>query len=267
MKRKTRHVLIYILLWITISALLLDFLLYHIDPTGVVAYYADFSDLQSHSMPAPDGARYTPGTYHFRKYTVTIGLEGFRAVPESRGGDCRIAFLGDSVTFGMGSDISFVDLLAPDINATVVNAGIPGYSAANVLSELGTIPADGYVWLIVANDDDPRAVWRRSAGELPSATALYLSWLFPFEETAAVNESRFTNDADKILARDDVLSFVFAGQRLTKLVQERYPQVRLIAPYTGFVSHYDRHADPVGARQIADAMRPYVLAFVKQQCP
>jgi hypothetical protein len=260
MKRKTRHILIYILLCIAFPLLLLDFLLYYFDPAGVVAYYADFADLQSHSLPAPDGARY-------RRYSVTIGLDGFRAILNNRGGQCRIAFLGDSVTFGMGADISFVDLLAPNIDATMINAGIPGYSAANVLAELDTIPADGYVWLIVANDDEPRAVWRESAGGLPSATALYLSWLFPFEETAAVNESRFTNDADKILARDDVLSFVFAGQRLTKLAQERYPQVRLIPPYTGVVSHYDRHPSPEGARQIADHLRPYVLSFVQQKCP
>lgn len=259
-----RRILLLALLCLTVVLLLLEAALRFIDPIGIYRYFADYNALTALSLPAPDGLRYTPGTHRFAMYSVTIGLDGFRAVPGNRGGNCRIVFLGDSVSFGMGSDVSFVDILAPDLPATVINAGIPAYSAANVAREIDLIPADGYIWLIIENDDAPAATWQRPSGQFPSATALYLGWLFPGDVQGSHDTARFTRHAAPVIARDDVLAFAFEGMALTTEAQAMGAHV--IPFYTHTVSQRDAHPPPAGAAEIADAMRDSVTNFEAQQC-
>lgn len=262
--KSLRRGLIVLLITVTFGLLALDFLLYQFDPIGIFAYFADYNDLQFYSLPAPGGVRYTHGTWRFRKYSVTIGLDGLRAVQNSNGGTCRIVFLGDSVVFGMGSDVSFVDYLAPDLPATVINAGIPAYSAANVAREIDLIPADGYIWLIIENDDAPAATWQRGSGQFPSATALYLGWLFPGDVQGSHDVARFTRHAAPLLSRPDVLTFAFEGMALTTEAQAMGAHV--IPFYTHTVSQRDAHPSRAGAAEIADAMRDNVVTFEAQQC-
>lgn len=263
-----RRNLLIVLLCIALPVLLMEPFLRAIDPVGIYSYFADYEALAALSLPAPDGMRFAAGVHRFSMYTATIGKDGLRVVSGNRGGACQIAFVGDSVVFGMGSDVSFVDMLAPEINATVINAGIPGYSAGNVARSIDMIPAEGYVWLIIQNDDDPPARWTRpTGGGMPSATTLYLGYWFP--GTYALperNEPRFIEMAAPVLSRSDVLAFVFDHQALTDVVRREFPQVRVIPHYTGHVSRFDAHPDRRGAQQIADAMREQVAAFVAKRC-
>lgn len=242
----------------------LDAALLYGDPAGVVAYHADFNALQAQSIPSPDGYRYTPGTHCFRTYCVTIGLDGLRAVPGSVSSACKIVFLGDSVTFGMGANRSYVDVLAPELPAEVVNAGLPGYSAVNVAALATAIPAEGYVWLIINNDDDPAYTWERGSGQMPSALTLYLGWLFPGDVGTSPDPAAFVRYAAPLLARDDVLAFAFAGHRLTEEAQGMGAHV--IPFYRSTLSRADAHPDDAGAGELAGMVRDRVVDFVQERC-
>lgn len=263
MRPRTRRILYIIAAFIGIL-LLLDALLWWIDPYGIVTLWKDAGAMVDTAHAAPDGWRYTPGVHEFITYSVVIDTDGFRAVPESNQGDCQIAVLGDSVAYGMGSSVSFVNLLAPDIPAQVVNRALPGYSAANILALLDTLDADGYVWLIIQNDDEPFSTFAPHYHPLQPALVEYFSFRAqPVPTPRPI--AWFTQPADQIMARGDVLSFAFAGAYLTEVAHERYGTT-IIPPYTSFVSGVDYHPDPEGHRQIANAMRPYIVDFVGRTC-
>jgi hypothetical protein len=265
MKQSHRRALISILAMIVLTMFLVDFFLWKVDPQGVVRYFQDYTALQLHALPAPDGLRYTPGTHRFTAHSVTIGLDGFRSVPTNRGGCCRITFIGDSVTFGMGANVSYVDLLAPDIEATVINTGIPGYNIENIALMPDIIEADGYIYLVVQNDADPPAVWRLPSGYVQPALSLYLAYLIPSGGSATMpDEAYFRQHAEPLLARDDVLTFAFEGAGLTDTA--RSLGVHVIPMYTSTASQFDAHPNPQGAAQIADAMRGAVVGFAARQC-
>lgn len=264
MKRKTRHTLIKGLIMFIVTLAIIEAALWHIDPVGVVAYFADLNALQSHSLPAEDGYRYTPGDYCFRKYCAEIGADGLRVVPDTVTSDCTILFVGDSVSFGMGANRSYVDFLAPDLGANVRNGGLPGYSAANVAAMVQGIEAEGYVWLIIGNDADPAYTWRRGSGRLPSAITLYLDWLFPGDAAAVPDMALFARTAGPLLARDDVLAFTFEGAMLTTEAAAMGAQV--IEQYRSVVSVRDAHPSDTGAAEIATAMRDDVMEFVEARC-
>lgn len=248
--------------------LLLDFLLWHLDPLGAVTYDHDLAALFPISEPDATGIRYLPGRYTLWGYTLTIGHDGLRIVPHTAFSDCTIATVGDSLTFGMGVNDAetFTNSLAQHIPAHWVNAGIPGYSAVNVERQIGAVEADGYIWLIIGNDDEDVTLYqgyrqtRRLTG-LSSTVNFLLRRSYP-----APNIERFRAGADAILARDNVLGFVFEGQRLTELVQTYYPQVIVLPQYTGIISRADMHPNAAGHQQIADAMLPYVIEFVEGIC-
>lgn len=248
---------------ILLTIFFIDQALWKVDPSGVVRYFHDHTALYSHSLPAPDGLRYTPGTHQFNQYRVTIGLDGFRAVPSNRGGECRIAFIGDSVTFGMGSDVSFVDVLATDIDAYVLNAGIPGYNIENIRLIPDLIEADGYIYLVVQNDGDPPLRWVSPSGKMPPATMLYLDTLTS-SGPAPITDDYFQQYAVPLLSREDVLAFAFEGMGLTNTARELGAIV--IPAYTGYVSKFDVHPNPEGAQQIAATMHNEVMRFVERQC-
>lgn len=263
----TRRTVIYSLVVFLVCALILESAFRFIDPAGIVRYFSDLAALSALSLPAPEGHLYAPGVHRFSMYTAFIGGDGLRTVQNGNGGECIIAFVGDSVVFGMGSDVSFVDYLAPDLPATVINAGIPGYNVGNVARSIDMTPAEGYIWLIIQNDDEPAAVWKRPmGGGIPSALSLYLNYWLPDEPALPRNEPYFIEMAAPVLSRSDVLAFVFDNQALTEVVKREFPQVKVIPNYTHTVSRFDAHPNPAGAAEIADSMRDAVTPFEAQQC-
>ncbi len=241
--------------WVT------DFALWRIDPRGVMRYFSDWRTLQAHATPVPDGYRYSPGIIPLIQSTVSIDADGLRSVPESRGGVCRIVFVGDSVTFGLSNPLSFVDLLAPDIDAQVINAGLPAYNLGNISALMKVIPADGYIWLVFTNDAQPDARWSVLT-PLPPALVLYHD-----VDTAHEPESdyaAFETQIRPILARPDVLAFAFASGGVFEIVK-KYGAIG-IPFYTHRVSAYDGHPNNDGAKQIADSMRARVVTFTDTIC-
>jgi hypothetical protein len=263
MRPSRRRALLISLITLLLTILLVDQALWKIDPQGVVRYFQDFAALSSHALPSPDGLRYAPGNYQFAMYKATIDLTGFRAVPTNRGGSCRIAFIGDSVTFGMGSDVSLVDVLAPYLEATVINAAIPGYNIENIVQMPNVVQADGYVYLVVQNDSEPPARWKLPSGYAPPAIMLYLDTLTS-SGPVSVGDDYFREHAAPLLKRNDVLAFAFEGGLLTDAAQSIGAHV--IPDYTGHVSRFDAHPSPEGAAQIAESMRGDVMRFVSQRC-
>lgn len=241
----------------------LDFLLWKTDPHGAIRYLWDYYHLQQHALPSPHGLLYEPGTYRLNMYTVTIGIDGFRAVPTNAGGSCRIAFIGDSMVFGMGSDVSFVDLLAGDMPADVINAAQPGYNIDNIARVPESVPADGYVYLAFFNDSEPPLRWELPSGYPPPALFLYRDYLTS-PGGLPVEEDYFEYRAADLFSREDVLVFAFEGLPLTDIAAAHGAVV--IPLYTQLVSRYDGHPSPEGAAEIADSMRLAVAVFVEQQC-
>lgn len=239
----------------------LDTMLWTIDPQGAVRYFADWYGLQAHATPAVDGYRYSPGSIALIQYTVTITDEGLRAVPTSRGGACRIAFIGDSVTFGLNNPVSFVDLLAPEINATVINAGIPGYNIGNIAREINAVHANGYIWLIFANDAQPAAQWSPPP-PLPPALILYQR--LHSASTPGSDTATFERLLTPMLARHDVLAFVFNGGAVSVVAQIHGAVV--IPLYTHRISAADGHPTTEGAQQIAASMHDRVVVFTQSIC-
>lgn len=262
MKQRVRHRLIYALVSILMTIWLIDVLLWKIDPNGVARYFADWRTLQSYATPVFDGYRYAPDTIPMIQYTAVIDENGFRAVPASRRAACRVVFIGDSLTFGMGSDETFVTLLAPDIDATVINAGLPSYNIENIVKVVAAVPADGYVWLVFANDDQPPARWQPVFGPMTPAIILYRDILNYAPPTA--RPVYFETHAADLLARADMLAVAFEGFNLASQIQAQGGVI--ISPYTHIVSPYDGHPSAAGHQQIADDMHDAVLAFTARQC-
>lgn len=252
------------LTWVIVLLLGIDTLLWHLDPLGMRRYFDDLVSLSQLAIPAPDGIRYLPGHHQFEMYSASIGLDGLRVVPNSHFSACHIAFIGDSVTFGMGASDSFVNMLASGLAASVSNAGIPGYNVGNIALELETITADGYVWLIIQNDAETTAGYQYPKS-LPSATVIYLQYLFP-SQSVPIDTTNLFQTADIILSRDDVQAFIFEGERLTELMTTRYPNIIVLPRWTAKVSRYDAHPSSAGHQQIADSMQPYVAEFVNEMC-
>jgi len=137
-----KRLLITLLSLTLLTSASLELSLRLVDPLGMWAYYADFAYLQSLSIPFADGFRYRAGDYQFNTYHLRITTEGLRYVAPNDSA-CQIAFVGDSVTFGMGANTSFVNILAEDLSLNAVNYGIPAYSAENIAEVVANNSADG----------------------------------------------------------------------------------------------------------------------------
>lgn len=264
MNPRPRRRMLYGLTLLILFVAGLDFLLWHLDPSGIVRYWLDYNDLQSHALPAPDGLRYVPGHYRFRTYEVTIGLDGFRAVPSNQGGACRIVFIGDSVTFAQSSSLSFVEILAADLPATVINAGIPGYNIGNILPLVEALPADGYIYTVFFNDAYPPITWKPTQDTPPPALVLYRDLYLTPLAFPPIDPAAYAQQAAPLIQRDDVLTFAFDGQALTDIAAQTGAQ--RIPMYTRTASRFDGHASAAGNTEIAAAMRPAVLDFVARRC-
>lgn len=270
MSRRFRRLTLYILVIIAIPPLLLDALLWHVDPYGTRIMVYNWIALAEVDTQHPTGYQYPQGTYDLGFYTVTIVDDGKRFVPASGSGDCVIAFVGDSVTWGHGVNDAdtFVNQLAIHFpNVTIWNTARNRYSVTNVAAVLDHYPADGYIWTMISNDAgglaEPQTYTRK-----PSATELYI--------TTLVAEKRFQQQlnsltwgayaplAQAIMQRPDVLTFGFDDNPLT---DEAKAWGVIPIPYpVEVVSIADKHPSAQGHQQIADVMLSHVTEFIAQVC-
>jgi hypothetical protein len=259
MTRKTRRMITYILITILLMLLAMEGLFRLLDPFGLQRAVADLH-LYYAALVWDNGLYILPdGEYRFSNWTARM-VNGSRwtASPDS---DCTIAFVGDSVTFGLGVDDSavWVNRLAiqyPDV--TMLNRGLPGYNSSDVRISLERTTADGYVYLIFDNDSDAPLQLRSKSYWLYSALQ-HNVFLLTVSEKPRVATDTFL--ADIAALPDNVLLFGFEGEPLAIAAN-----AHLIPRYTERISRADVHANRQGNQQIADAMLPMVTPFITEVC-
>ena len=260
------------LISIIVSVLMVDGLLRLFDPWGAVHYASDMRVLLDHIVDN-ESQDYTlqPGVYHLNTWTSTVNPDGTRLVPNTHpNAKCTIALVGDSVTFGYGvSDAdTFANLLAidyPDLN--IVDTGVIGYNIENANQVIHTVRADGYVYLLIANDADPQFDWRHAhTGSEVAAFSLYLLLMkhSATSQTATVRDSFYTTLA-KISQNNRVVVVGFQ-EPLAEDAAEFAPSVNIIPFYTAFNSKADAHPNAMGHKQIAQMLKPIVNQLQKRVC-
>ncbi len=237
----------------------------------------------------PRGFGLPPGRYTLPGWSLTIDDNRNRVTPATRAGDCRIVFVGDSVTIGQSveDDEVWVNLLADEADAEFVNAGFMGFNVYHVANTVQHRDGDGYVYLLIGNDDEAGipfeepsrggargliqnrllpatyayATILRGTPSTPPAQSTTLSAIEQDEQLAA-----FMETFDTLVNRDDVLVIGFDHEPLSQFVAEQYPQVTLVEPFDEGISWIDRHANPAGNRQLAERVQGMVGAFVDERC-
>jgi|GEM_PF-2083144 len=281
-----RRSLIYLLVSLIFAILFLDALLFWIDPLGVVAAQHAMINLMRSQLPHETGYRLEEGDHWLHNYTMTLDADGNRITPQSNpNAECTIAAIGDSVTVGIGvnDEDTWVNLLAmtyPDIHW--INTGRSNYSAPNVQWLQASTPADGYVWIIIDNDNIlPQVVTQPpivNDERYPSATRLYYNYLrYQFAEPTTAQPGRpvdnpmFYEVSHQILDRADTIAFAFDVEtrvsNITQQLVDDYDNVYKIPWYAGGeISVADRHPNPKGHRLIAEALEPMIGDFADRIC-
>ncbi len=170
---------------------------------------------------------------------------------------------------GVNDNETWVNLVSEQLpDVYVVNAGLPGYSSADVITRLQQIEADGYIYLITSNDADPplETDVDDDEGSTPRAILTYMYVLDKIQgrvsgQATEQTESRFDQDIEWLKTHDDVLLVGFEGEALAERAG-----AATIPSYTSRISVSDVHADAVGNIEIAEAITPLVVAFAEQQC-
>jgi hypothetical protein len=259
MNHRLRRLIIYILITFLLVILGMEGLFRLTDPFGLQRAIDDLR-LYYAALVWDNGLYMLPdGKYRFSNWTARM-VNGARwtASPAS---DCTIAFVGDSVTFGLGVDDSavWVNRLAmhyPDV--TMLNKGLPGYNSSDVRASIERTVADGYVYLIFDNDSDAPLQMRRKSYWLYSALQHNIFLLTVSEKPRIATETFL---ADIAALPDNVLLLGFEGEPLAIAANaHRIPR------YTAQISRADVHADRHGNQQIADAMLPFLEPFITRIC-
>jgi hypothetical protein len=236
-----------------------------VDPLGALRYFGDLRSVYALYQEDKRGFVIAPGAHAFSNWQATILPDTTRRVPDTRATDCTIALVGDSVTFGLGvsDDATWANLVArelPDVH--VINAGVPAYNVWNVAATVERVKADGYLYLLVANDDEPAPNWRE-AGK-PSQTWAIRQYLYVLEFSASdpyTPRPGALDEVRKLTANPAVRVVAFDVPGLS-----REARATLIPLYTRRISRADPHADAEGNAQIAASILPIVTELAATRC-
>lgn len=250
-----------------ITLLLLEGVFRFVDPLGLTRYFTDLHyHVESLVEDEPLGIHPQGGQYRMSDWTLTVRADGLRAVPDSRGTDCTVAFVGDSIAFGWGVDdvATFANLWAIDHPSHhVINGAMGGYNIEQVVNRIKNIEADAYIYLVVRNDDElPYEI-----GVVPLVPSLYLyAGRSSITSSSGNTESieNFEEILEQLVEREDVIIFGFEGWNLSDKVAEAGGEV--IPLYTDRISTVDDHPTAIGHREIYDAMRDAAETHVSQLC-
>lgn len=259
------------------AVMLLEVLLRLFDPWGAVAYFTAGGPPITAYIPY--GERYVlpAGEYSFLRWTAHITANHSRVVPDNAAGNCRIAFVGDSVTFGLGVDdgATWVNLVAAQHPAwDVVNASVPGYNSYGARLTIADTPADGYVYLISANDAETQAFFPDVKPREGYRFALQIYWRvwqiqrngYEHPPQIIYGRRRFDTDLLVIARWPNVLVVGFAGDTLAESASAQVSSVVLLPHYSGRISIADPHPDAAGHQQIAMALGPHLEAIASSWC-
>lgn len=240
-----------------------------IDPIGIARYYQDSGVLLSRIVPNEDGYDFTSGVMDMYVYDATIQLSGERYTPSAIGTGCRVATVGDSLTFGMGvyDDETFTELLAQEYAGNWVNRGKPGYNSGNILADVNSFDADMIVYL--ATNNDPDSDWfysRPNVAGYQSALQAY-TWQYTFRNRMTMGTTytpQFEYNIASISSNENLLMFVMSDNpQLT--VYRAYGAI-VIPPYRGVVSIADTHPNKQGHRELFNYLLPYVMRGIDEYC-
>lgn len=215
------------------------------------------------------GYRMLPGLHTFSNWSASINADGFRNVPDTHSAACSIALVGDSLTFGFGVNDAdtWVNLLARDFpNVYILNAGVTGYNANQVLTTIEQVRAAGYFYLMIWNDaEPPLAIDSRWPDNNISALSLYILWLRAVEPPSDMGA--FSDAVRNIEARPDtqIIGFQTEPPGIYAWVAEHY-STPLILLYTHVNSHADSHPNMEGNKEIEVEIKPLFAQFAHRIC-
>lgn len=240
------------------------------DPFGALRYFADIRAVYSAYREDVRGFVFTPGNYTFNGWQAVILPDTTRLVPETTTDRrCTIAFIGDSVTFGLSvSDVdTFANVLAkayPRVH--FVNAGVPAYNVFNVALTTEHIRADGYIYLLIDNDDEPEPNWREAKTRPQNLAMRDYLYVLSTPKNYYVPLPGFEAKLRELLALDFVTVVTFDVPGLGRDMAAKYPQIQRIPPYTQRVSRADSHPNAAGHVEIAKTLIPIVYELTARVC-
>ena len=281
-RRRFRQRFLRVLLITIITLVMLEAFLGFLDPLGV-RYVYQLGFMQPYYIDGPGGYRLSAGLYQMGDWQATVSDDLTRLVPDNTGGSCRLAFVGDSVTWGwaVNDDQTFVNQISQALpSIDVINAGTIAYNSENVRLLVDSLDFDLAVYLIVYNDNElavvkggnhPAPGVRRypgfgilAGGE--SALASYNNYLLYrlLADQPPSSDERYYDDIAHLTQRGDVLLFAY-DEALGKRTAERFP-VTVLPQYTTSISAADAHPDAQGHRQAAEHMLPTIQSTLSNVC-
>lgn len=266
MKHKLLSIAIWLNLIVTIPLIATEAFLRYVDYDGVYHYLSAWETLKMRY--AVDGYRFETGHYNLGRWAVTIDNSGFRQT-ETKTSDCKVAFLGDSVTFGWGANDAdtFVQLYANESPYTVLNRGLNGYNIGNLSELYKQLKADAIIYLVVSNDADlNQAGYNGNRTTIQSAIYYRLMW-----SNIVAERPKRKKDFDRYKR---LFATMDRGDMLTIRLDDNSPFMQSIADIVPLrvssvypmVSLTDAHPNKDGHKMLYDAMRPYIDDFIAQRC-
>jgi hypothetical protein len=233
------------------------------DPWGA-RYYDNVQQLWEATAPDPSGYTFRPGVHPFGLSTFTIEADGTRRVPGSVDGGRRVAFVGDSVTFGQGvnDDETWVSLVCAELTLDCTNYGRSSYQVPNILELVRTL--DGcVVWYTIPNDTGARMHQPTPNYAYVPYSAYYLRAVLGTVPSAYPYVEDVHTPMYAMLAnRPDMLVLASRGDQYGERMRDQFGAV-LIAGHTVGISRIDGHANAEGNRQIADAAAPVIADWLE----
>jgi hypothetical protein len=257
-----------------ITLIMLEFLLWNIDPLGVMTerYWIEF--VNKYRYEHPTGYAIQPGEYQIRGNTVTIDSAGNRQLP-ARYSNCTIAFIGDSFTFGWGvsDNEAFPHLIAemrPEVQ--FINTAKPGYNAVNLQRSFEHWSADAYIYTgnyndLVHNTAYPNASYMPQIEHL--ALRAYSSFMHRQQRQkndvpTQTEKKRYDKMLSTIESMDNVL-VAFTDQHTAQVASRRLNGI-IIMPDVTTISIADGHPDVAGHEIYAQKFLPQVDQLISENC-
>lgn len=265
--------LIAALLFLVGSLFSAELALHWLDPWQADAYFTDLAAVLSHMQADTDrGYVNAPGVYVYSSWTVHINRYGQRLVPATHPAGCRIALLGDSVTFGYGvsDDQTWANQLALDFpGVQIINTGVNGYNTEQVAAAHQLTPAEGYLYLLINNDADPPLHWQPSEDtpvpyQFGDAFRTYWYVWDTRHQGQVYTQPDYSRFTPALIRLKQSLNVQIIGFDHDPLADRA--GVTTIPYWTHANSYTDGHANAAGNQQIAAELHPYIAQMVKGDC-